>query len=660
MKKTFILLLTILLAGGITLQAEPVSESRAREIAKKVLAAQPATKASSSDIKLIWNGEDVATKAAGNPAFYVYGGDRGGFVIIAGDDNVPPVLAISETNRFKVEGMPENVKWWMERMKVYVRSASPTQEVKQQWAMFAETKDGLVTDDPLEVTNKVDRLTPEWNQGNSDHRSGFHRHVFNAKCPYDKIKTDSLSLVGCVAVAAGEVLAYQSATVAIPSPTGTVGGYSVTGNYVAPAERVLTGTGYDWEHLRTLTDIKAIKAVVDANTVAGNNLLDSLAQLLADLGAMAYSLYSLNGTSANYEDLIVGLGEHMGMNKAANYARAVDYSSIQWIQKLQNEINARPFLYCGVTPDGAGHAFVFDGYGKYAGLDVFHVNFGWGGDCNGYYYYYNIDAGTGYDFTLECGAIFDLYPAPSSTYPKILKLMPMADEDPYPSHGLRYAKAGYPTPVAPNDSVLIDSFYVWNIGMETYTGTVRLVAVDRYGNVKQIFNEVSFNGEGESLPVDVVYPIEQYDYQLFYYLKEDNLHLGYSPLLGDKIIVQYTTDQTDPDKTKWVWKKVDSVLNPGDMVDELPLLPAAFIKTEDMGYNLNDWFKFELVNNDYLYSGTVWKITEPDGTVIDNLPQSNQLFILPQTGTYKIEAAVAPEVGEDVVETITTYITVSE
>ena len=96
------------------------------------------------------------------------------------------------------------------------------------------------------------------------------------------------------------------------------------------------------------------------------------------------------------------------------------------------------------------------------------------------------------------------------------------------------------------------------------------------------------------------------------------------------------------------------------MVDELPLLPAAFIKTEDMGYNLNDWFKFELVNNDYLYSGTVWKITEPDGTVIDNLPQSNQLFILPQTGTYKIEAAVAPEVGEDVVETITTYITVSE
>ena len=113
------------------MQAEPVPESRARDIAMKVLAAQPATKAAAGDVKLIWDGEDAATKAAGNPAFYVFGSERGGFVIIAGDDNVPPVLAISETNQFKVEGMPDNVKWMMEGMKNFVRSvSSPSSEVR--------------------------------------------------------------------------------------------------------------------------------------------------------------------------------------------------------------------------------------------------------------------------------------------------------------------------------------------------------------------------------------------------------------------------------------------------------------------------------------------------------------------------------------------------
>ncbi len=72
--------------GGLTLQAAPVSQSRALEVAKVVLAAQqPATKA-------------------------------------AGDDNVRPVLALSQESDFAVEDMPSNVKWWMEQLKGFVRA----------------------------------------------------------------------------------------------------------------------------------------------------------------------------------------------------------------------------------------------------------------------------------------------------------------------------------------------------------------------------------------------------------------------------------------------------------------------------------------------------------------------------------------------------------
>lgn len=43
-------------------------------------------------------------------------------------------------------------------------------------------------------------------------------------------------------------------------------------------------------------------------------------------------------------------------------------------------INERPVLYAGGDADS--HAFVVDGYSL---NDYFHVNWGWGGNCDGYY-----------------------------------------------------------------------------------------------------------------------------------------------------------------------------------------------------------------------------------------------------------------------------------
>ncbi len=85
-------------------------------------------------------------------------------------------------------------------------------------------------------------------------------------------------------------------------------------------------------------------------------------------------------------------------------------------------------------------------------------------------------------------------------------------------------------------------------------------------------------------------------------------------------------------------------------------MPAAFIATES-SYQRGDYFPFHLKNQDRLYVGTVWTITAPDGTVTP-IPQSTVGFTFTQSGQYKIEAAVAPSVGADVVETLVTYVTV--
>ena len=89
---------------------------------------------------------------------------------------------------------------------------------------------------------------------------------------------------------------------------------------------------------------------------------------------------------------------------------------------------------------------------------------------------------------------------------------------------------------------------------------------------------------------------------------------------------------------------------------ELPLVPAAFIQTK-APYRVGDLFEFRLMNYDQLYAGTVWTITAPDGTV-SSVPQSDRDFELGQRGKYKIDAAIAPAAGEDVVEHVVTFITV--
>ena len=609
MRKILSFVFVCLLAGGTALQAAPVSGSRALDIAKKIFAAQPATKSGSGQVKLIWDGEEVATKGV-QPAFYVFGRDGGGFVIIAGDDNVTPVLAISDHNEFKVEGMPDNVRWWMERMKAYVRaSAQQTPEIGVQWDKYVGTKsdNARITGT---VTDKVEKLTPEWDQGvNDPYFFGEGVHVFNKKCPLDGTE---YSAAGCLPTALAELLTYQSGQAGVDMPasaSGTVGGYTPESGCVAPAAYSL-GTTYKWSELRTLTNIAAVKAAVDANNTA---LLDNLAQLIADLGAMVEASYSQDETSAAISKAIDALIAHMGFNKGAYNASESSYTERKWIALLKAELDKRPLIYSGCTTDNAGHAFIFDGYGKYEGTDVFHVNFGWGGgDCNGYYYNTCLDSGYG-DFSYYCRAIFDFYPNPSSTYPANLEAY--YDNEDWP--GISY-----------------DGYYLYyvvlNMGSQQYDGQVKLCLKKK-------------DGTETVLATDDIAGMAQYS------LANNYIEIGeISPVnFGDKIVCYYQ------DGSEWKLLGGSS-----SAVSEWPLMPAAFIKTEE-SYSVNDYFTFALTNHDCRYAGTKWTFTDPDGNTTGPLKQSQQEFQFTKKGTWKIEAAVAPTKSGAVTETIVTYIKVN-
>ena len=608
MKKSILILCAVILFCGLNLQAKPVSLNQAQDIAKKILGSQPATKSGSGQVRFIWNGEDVATKAS-QPAFYVFGRDGGGFVIIAGDDNVTPVLAISETNEFKVEGMPENVKWWMDHMKAYVRTTkSQPAEVQQQWASYVATKNASVPTGDVSVTRA--RLTPEWNQNDP----------YNGYCPLDA--SSNRTITGCVALAISEILSYQAKNrtemgITMPAKgTGTAGGYSVPSGYVAPTAIELdTVTAYDWN---VIANFNSSTATLEQKT--------ELARLIAHIGAIVEAEYSKDLTSANSYAVSRHMAEHFSFNKAAAREMASWYSNRQWINKLKAEIDLRPLYYFGKSSKG-GHAFIFDGYGTYNAQDVFHVNFGWGGLNNGYYYYTHLDSSTSTDGTEEwaeeSGAIFGFYPNASSSYP--VKLQASYWDDEYP---------GVSVALTPSDCMY--HFCIFNNENTTFNGQIKFM--------------VRKKKTGTEIEVGSPYNVKTIEIQPQHRLAAS---FGFSGgtitdiEFGDSVVCYYWNGST--------WVQLDCIS--GSAIAEWPLMPVSFIKTTAT-YSQNDWFTFELMNIDYVYPGTVWTITDKDGNVtVKN--QSDYEVQLTNTGTYKIEAATAKTVGGAVVERLVTYITVN-
>ena len=407
MKKTLSILSMLLL--GCALYAGPVTPEKALQVAQRVFASASATKATdASSLKIVWNGEfEPATKAAQDPDFYVVSRSGGGFVMVAGNDNVQPVLAFSFENDFPVEGMPDHVRLWMQQYKDYIRSvASATPEVQEQWESFEETKAN--TAKPYEgVTDEfLLSRTNLWNQTNPA----------NFYCP-DVTGQTQTSVCGCVALAVAEIMAWFG-TQNSSSFEGTVPEYSYKSDNEIPVtvhEHNLY-SGYNWGEIKTLAETDPFDFYNQVNgfdsattneeaygflfyganknnpvTKAYNTLSDlgeEIGHLAYDIGTLLKAEYNSSengfyGTGAITAYIPERVAPVMGYNKNARFLSKDDYPGGQWEIMMKEEVSKRPVLYNG--SGNGGHAYVADGYATYQGKLCFHFNMGWGGSYNGYY-----------------------------------------------------------------------------------------------------------------------------------------------------------------------------------------------------------------------------------------------------------------------------------
>lgn len=349
-------LLVLLLALGYSpLQAKRITQWQAQQQAYSFWGKQMPQKAKAKS--------RTATTASPSDAYYVFNNDAGGFVIIAGDDAVTPVLGYTSTGSFDAENLPDGLKDLLKSYERQIAALGDNYVANQTATRAAFTGEKLLK-------------TAEWNQGN----------------PFNKY-TPNNYVTGCVATAGAIVMKHHG------YPAKGTGSHSYTWN-----GQDLTANfehDYDWANMPT------------KYTVGNDEAFDGVARLMSDLGVAVEMKYAKGGSGASMEDLLTALKKYFGYSKYARLLAIADLGAEVWNDRLRAEIDAnRPILYSAVDSNKGGHSFVIDGYKD----ESFSVNWGWGGYCDGFYRIGALNPETGGkplgdQYNLSQSAVFSLQPS---------------------------------------------------------------------------------------------------------------------------------------------------------------------------------------------------------------------------------------------------------
>ncbi|MDR1791877.1 MAG: thiol protease/hemagglutinin PrtT [Bacteroidales bacterium] len=291
--------------------------------------------------------------------FYVFNATGDGFVIVAGDDRVLPILGYSDKGNFGAENIPDNCKKWLENYKSQIRyvvenEILATEEIEQQWADFynnvsQKTQKAAVS--PL--------LSTTWDQS----------PYYNQLCP-------SNTVTGCVATAMAQVMKYWN------YPTQGTGYHSYNHSTYGTLSANFASTTYNWSSMPnqlTSSSSSTQKTAVATLMYHCGVSVDMDYNTAANGGSGAYVIISTAHPQDNTE---YALKTYFGYKNTLQGKTRSSYTDANWKTLLKTELNAgRPIIYAGFGTAG-GHCFVCDGYNE---SDYFHFNWGWGGSSDGYF-----------------------------------------------------------------------------------------------------------------------------------------------------------------------------------------------------------------------------------------------------------------------------------
>ena len=341
-------LLTILLFFVSTLLwAEPITQSTARK--KAVNFASKHGKTIAEDVKNLFKVRGK-TKAQAMPYYVFNTNDDNGFVIVSGDDRTAEILAYSDKGRFNADEIPDNMRAWLRYYAHVIGTLESTSSVK--------ASSTTLYDNGLREANSAisPLLSCTWNQGSP----------YYDRCP---LVEGRRCLTGCVCTAAAQVMYYHQWP---NSATTNISEHSFTCNNRRYTENELPPVVFDWKSMND--------SYRDGQS---DHSATAVAVLMQYVGQAIKSGYGPDGTGSSFTEVENALKNNFGYDGNIQHLFRNNYSDEAWESLIYRELaERRPVLYAGTKKSGGAHAFVCDGYD---GNGLFHINWGWGGMCNGYF-----------------------------------------------------------------------------------------------------------------------------------------------------------------------------------------------------------------------------------------------------------------------------------
>lgn len=295
-----------------------------------------------------------AASTAGN-AYYVFNAEsNGGFVVVAGDDRMPDILGYSEKGNFNTTKIPTNVKWLMDYYAKIAQSLKGSKEANATRRAATERAEVL----PLMKTT--------WDQG----------APYNLHCP--EIEGNK-ALTGCVATAMAQVINFLQwpLTEVKDIPTYQT---STTNTKVA----ALPAKKFNWYNMTE----------------------DEIAWLMRYCGQSVLMNYSTSESGAAPSNIPSALSSFFGFSKNTRLVVHQDIDDTKWEEMMYNEVNlGRPVIYSGFQGT-SGHSFVLHGYKE----GKFMVNWGWGGDFDGYFTLTNLAPNEFLNWAQDQNAVIGIQP----------------------------------------------------------------------------------------------------------------------------------------------------------------------------------------------------------------------------------------------------------
>lgn len=351
MKKHFLKIISlavISLLTPFTVNAKIVHESEARMIALKFMN-HPYTRNTIVEPQLVDVNGDVDAIYT-EPTYYIYNyGVNNGFIIVSGDDCMPAVLAFSEKGSFVADGsMPPQVDSWLKGYDTVI------QDVRA--GRYSTPLPPPALDEEI-IIDVQPLIKSQWNQD----------APYNELCP--ALIGAERAATGCTATAIAQIMKYHN------WPDCGEGSNKHLGQTVDFSQSI-----YDWEHMRDIyvegdyTDIEA----------------QAVAKLMSDVGHAVWMQYS-DASAAQNAHIYRALYTHFKYSRKARYILRNTMTTNEWKQLMRAELKAsRPVYYAALSEDQSmGHAFVCDGIdltGNYL-----HFNWGWSGNCDGFYYLHTLN-----------------------------------------------------------------------------------------------------------------------------------------------------------------------------------------------------------------------------------------------------------------------------